>query len=239
MEEINISNTDIRLDRLSLDAKAKMVVSFKPFLAEIIRDSYPELRNLTREEIISMIPGEGDQARMGATEMKEGGEKSIYLDTRFDISGEDYHLIMAVDIQGYSEPDEAKAKRMVYYLSRLIASQLKPGDDFRSLRRTRLAWFDLQPSEANRCAVLSFDTAFLRICGGEDSALEGSDIAGVKYYGVDRGRETHLNKVLDMANIIWNDRVPVAERLSRLEEKYNIVGNDYFSEGVSAMEPLS
>jgi len=98
---------------LSTDSGAKLSVMYKPVLALIIKHTQPGYREMALKEIEAAIPGDGDMAETSGIEISFPGEKTVILDTRFNIrspDGDAEGLILAIDIQGYHESDRAESR---------------------------------------------------------------------------------------------------------------------------------
>ena len=237
------NNQSLDDDRvLSSDSGAKLAVMYKPVLALIIKHTQPAYQDMDLKEIEAMIPGNGDIAEMFSTEISFPMEKKVVLDTKFKIrapNGETEGLILAIDIQGYHESDRDGVRRMIAYLAKMITSQLRPGDPYGSMRSTSLVWLDMDPRKDNRNSILVSDSAFRKEMGGPKAGLEDSGVVRITYVGLDTGTSGSGSDLVDALNILWNDRMPRAERMRMLGDKYGIKASKILERGMESMGNLS
>ena len=228
---------------LRLDEKAKLAVIYKPLLAEFVRGTQPDYRYLTREEIMELIPGEGDMAEQSNTVLDLPGEKGVIVDTKVFLdspTGERKSLLLAVDVQGYRQSERELVGRMVMYLSKLISSRLPPGDRYSRLMPTSVIWFDLNPPAKNRGSIIDWGSSgFRKVLGRADAGLEDPGLARITYVGLDKGAGGSGNYLLDLANLLWDEGRSVADRVSELREKYNIDANPILEDSMESFNVLS
>ena len=227
---------------LSLDERAKLVVMYKPLLAEIIRGTQKEYKNMTREQIMGLIPGDGDMAEQYGTVLDIPGEKAVIVDTKVIVhfpGGEPSYLLLAIDIQGYRSRKEETIARELMYVCKLVSSRLPPGREYCRLGPTSIVWFDLNPHEANRGSILTWTSGFTKAFGGPDASLDDPGLIRIVYVGVDKGTTGTGSQLLDMADVIWNDHMSVEDRLVLLDKKYQIRMSSILRDGMESTDKLS
>lgn len=227
---------------LSLDERAKLVVMYKPLLAEIVRGTQPEYRGMTREQIMELIPGDGDMAEQYGTVLDLPGEKTVIVDTKVIVrspDGEPSHLLLAIDIQGYRCRKEETVGREVMYACKLVSSRLPPGREYSRLGPTSIVWFDLNPHEANRGSILAWTSGFTKVFRGPDASLEDPGFVRIVYVGVDKGTTGTGSDLLDVADVLWNDHMSVEDRLILLDKKYQIRMSSILRDGMESTDKLS
>ena len=193
-------------EEMRRDQRAKMVVRNKDVLAEILIGAVPGFSGMTREEVKALIPGEGNIADMRATVLDAPSEKTVIMDTCFDIGGDDPgSVIVAVDIQGYRVSEEESDGRMVMYASKLISSQMLPGSQRRysDIRKTHCVWVDLHPRPELRNSIFVGRIAFEKVAGHDAASIGPSELLSITRIGLGVSTDPSGHRLLDILNTLW------------------------------------
>lgn len=152
------------------DAQAKNLLKYRPVLAAILHLCIPEYKDLTLNEVVDCIePGSIhddtevlETVKEGNSESKPNNEKTLYFDRIFDAKIPNQNaeikigLKIDLEIQGtVKSAGYPLENRGIYYLSRLISSQLNYIDKttkYDKLKKVYSIWIctaDMAESEVN------------------------------------------------------------------------------------------
>ena len=228
-------------DRLSTDQRAKFTMRIKQILAEVLIGTVDEFKGMGRDEVERRIPGDGPIAATIDPVLDVPGEKRVLLDNVFDIdvSGGGERMIVALDLQGRRLPSEDLMPRLTMYSAKTYSAQAPMGlFKYRELRRTRVIWIDVNPIGANRNSVFHGRTRYEEVFGGPDADLNDPGLMTVTYIGLYCGSAPTGNRLLDMLNVLLNDRETVESRVEELA-KYDIDATPLLIRGMENMETLA
>jgi hypothetical protein len=228
-------------DRLTTDQRAKFTMRIKQILAEVLIGAVDEFRGMERSEVERRIPGDGRVAVTSDPVLDTPGEKRALLDNVFDIEapGGDERMIIALDLQGRRLTAEDLIPRLTMYTAKTYSAQAPLGlPKYRDLRRTRLIWIDVNPAESNRNSIFYGRMKYEKGKGGPDAGLHDPGLMTVTYIGLHCGSAPTGNRLLDLLNILMNDRDTVESRVEELA-KYDIDASPLLIRGMENMETLA
>ena len=228
-------------DRLTTDQRAKFTMRIKQILAEVLMGTVDEFRGMDRDDVERCIPGDGPIAATIDPVLDVPGEKRALLDNVFDIEmpGGDERMIVALDLQGRRLPSEDLMPRLTMYSAKTYSAQAPMGlSKYRDLRRTRVIWIDVNPIETNRNSVFQGRMGYEKVIGGPDAGLYDPGLMTVTYIGLYCGSAPIGSRLLDILNILLNDRETVESRVEELA-KYDIDATPLLIRGMENMETLA
>ncbi len=228
-------------ERLTTDQRAKFTLRIKQILAEVLLGTVDEFRGMDRDEVERCIPGDGLVATTVDPVLDVLGEKRALLDNVFDIEAPDgdERMIVALDLQGRRLPKDDLPPRLMMYSAKTYSAQAPMGlSKYRDLRRTRVIWIDVNPIEANRNSVFQGRMRYENVVGGPDAGLYDPGLMTVTYIGLHCGSAPTGNRLLDMLNVLFNDRETVESRVEELA-KYDIDATPLLIRGMENMETLA
>ncbi len=190
-ETISVMSNPALQQQARLDENAKRLLSLSPVLAVLLQKSVPELQHYSGEFIASAIkvrenimvsPDFTVDSKLKITtnkniESKLINEKTLFFDKVIDVelSEEEsiaVNLIVDYEVQGTTALDYPLEYRGVYYLSRLISSQLNYVDedtkDYYKLKKVYSIWICLGGmDEKEQNSVVSYSMSPTRILGSD------------------------------------------------------------------------
>ncbi len=235
----------MRKSELTEDQIAKMVIRKKDILSEILIGAVPGFSGIPREKLIRMLPGDGDIADMRETVLDAPEEKKVILDTCFDIpapEGGSGKVIVAIDLQGYSQTVEEREARIMMYAAKLMASQMPPGGNrkYSDLRRVHCVWVEVHPPTEDYNSIYLGKMSYSSIHGGVDNPADGFPLLSITRIGLGQDSSTSTgNRLLDILNTLWAGEIKIADRIEKLEEKYKISVSNTVVRGLRSMGSLS
>ena len=196
-ETVSVLSNPTLQQQAKLDEGAKRLLSLAPVLAVLLQKSVPELQNYTTEFIINAIKIRENvmvspdftvesRAKITAdanTESKVINEKTLFFDKIIDIKISDLeslavNLIIDYEVQGETNPQKLGYPleyRGVYYLSRLISSQLnyveEDTKDYDRLNKVYSIWICLNGfADEEKNSIVSYSLQPQKIAGGDFKA---------------------------------------------------------------------
>ena len=125
------------------------------------------------------------------------------------------------------------------YCAKTYSAQAPMGlSKYRDLRRTRVIWIDVNPIEANRNSLFHGRMRYENLIGGPDAILHDPGLMTVTYIGLRCGSASTGNRLLDMLNVLLNDKRTVESRVGELA-KYDIDATPLLVRGMENMETLA
>lgn len=193
-----LSNAALQ-QQAKLDEGAKRLLSLSPVLAVLLQKSVPELQNYSKEFIINAIKvREGVMVSPDFTvdskskintnvniESKVINEKTLFFDKIIDIEISEsesisVNLIVDYEVQGTTALDYPIEYRGVYYLSRLISSQLNYVDEdtkeYNKLKKVYSIWICLGGMDDEQTnSIVSYSFLPNKVMGG-DFTIPSADL---------------------------------------------------------------
>lgn len=158
-EVVAATSDDVRADEM-----IKQVFSSKQILAKIIKPIIPELNDLSDKEVQNRIEaisteipvsayGNPDKITGSATEDRVVGEGNVNYDIRFSVLCPDKEtrecqILVDLEAQGKPNPDYPLSYRAIYYMSRIISSQITDLSDekvYKTLKKVYTIWICFSP----------------------------------------------------------------------------------------------
>lgn len=220
--------------KLTKDVDAKWILRHRDVLAKIVQYAIPEFKNCSYHEIVDAIPVEGiklgevpvnsDLAKLNHNEIPRLNEAPIVFDVLFrDIR---YNLMIDIEPQGRYNPGYPLAKRGMYYLSRMLSSQLNLQEktDYNILRKCYSIWlcFDLLSTKNPREAGTQYYKIRQFTESGKESSAGDADL--MELIIVRAGGECNLNDSLrEFVTALFRDTSKLDKYLERSTERTAIV----------------
>ena len=125
------------------------------------------------------------------------------------------------------------------YCAKTYSAQAPIGlSKYRDLRRTRVIWIDVNPIEANRISLFHGRMRYENLIGGPDAILYDPGLMTVTYIGLRCGSASTGNRLLDMLNVLLNDKRTVESRVEEVAQ-YDIDATPLLIRGMGNMETLA
>lgn len=180
--------------KLTYDQAAKLVLSNKRIIAEILHAVVPEFMNTPIKAIMSQLKSGINESKVEclATESAPEDMATIRLDLDIQVRGAISKALVEIDIepQGKTSPGYSLYKRAMYYASRMIDRQLSQGDNnYDKLHKCYSVWICFQKDEVTDLDILQYKMQTL------DSVLTATDKA-----------KTNLqiaNRDIDLINVVF------------------------------------
>ena len=244
------------------DEKAKQLLSNKIILTHILVKTVDEFQCMNPEDVVSYIEGNPFisvvpvEPGLTNTAIEKNGQRIVGLNTenaeinegliRFDII---FYVRMKdgvsqIIINLEAQKDEPTSyyilNRAVFYVSRLVSSQ-KERDfvktNYNDIRRVFSIWVCMNMDENSMDYVHLTDDKLL----GSYSWKGGLDLLNIVLIGISNGLPEHDDKyeLHRLLSTLLSMELSVNEKLSIMENEYNIPVDDRIREDVSAMCNLS
>lgn len=216
------------------DTNAKTLLRHRTVLAKLVQFAVPEFRDCDIYEIIDAIPRESikmgkvpvesDYAKLSSNELIRLNEKPITFDVFF--RDDKFELMIDVEPQGKYNPGYSLIKRGIYYLARMLSSQLVPkrNTNYDSLKKCYSIWlcFDTLYKFNSRAAG-EYHYGFRKISGGKtseesDRKSDLMELIILRAGGSDKMEEC----LLDFVNSLFRDVDKVDKYLPETEDKPEI-----------------
>lgn len=260
---IELRNTVSAADtEAQYDEKAKQLLSNKIILAHILVKTVDEFYGMNPKDVVSYIEGDPFisvvpvEPGLTNTATEKNGQRIVGLNTenaeinegliRFDII---FYVRMKdgvsqIIINLEAQKDEPTSyhilNRAVFYVSRLVSSQ-KERDfvktNYNDIRRVFSIWVCMNMDENGMNYVHLTDDKLL----GSYSWKGGLDLLNIVLIGISNELPEHDDKyeLHRLLSILLSMELSVNEKLSIMENEYNILVDDRIREDVSAMCNLS
>ena len=234
-------NIDITEEKARLDASCKKLLSFKIFLAHILKNCIDEFKNFDPEEIadkyiegepkISEITVHQDEEIKGInTESTSVSEKTVRYDILFyafiPVLGETVKFIINVEAQNEFSPDYSLLKRAVYYCSRLISAQRnKDFDDsgYGNIKKVFSIWICTSTPKNKQNTITRFSFTQKNLVG--KAIFEKKDYDLMEIIMVCLGKNynnENYSGLLKLLDVLLSDKIKADEKKKILENEYNI-----------------
>ena len=254
---VSAADTDAQYDE-----KAKQLLSNKIILTHILVKTVDEFQCMNPEDVVSYIEGNPFisvvpvEPGLTNTAIEKNGQRIVGLNTenaeinegliRFDII---FYVRMKdgvsqIIINLEAQKDEPTSyyilSRAVFYVSRLVSSQ-KERDfvktNYNDIRRVFSIWVCMNMDENSMDYVHLTDDKLL----GSYSWKGGLDLLNIVLIGISNGLPEHDDKyeLHRLLSTLLSMELSVNEKLSIMENEYNIPVDDRIREDVSAMCNLS
>ena len=254
---VSAADTDAQYDE-----KAKQLLSNKIILTHILVKTVDEFQCMNPEDVVSYIEGNPFisvvpvEPGLTNTAIEKTGQRIVGLNTenaeinegliRFDII---FYVRMKdgvsqIIINLEAQKDEPTSyyilNRAVFYVSRLVSSQ-KERDfvktNYNDIRRVFSIWVCMNMDENSMDYVHLTDDKLL----GSYSWKGGLDLLNIVLIGISNGLPEHDDKyeLHRLLSTLLSMELSVNEKLSIMENEYNIPVDDRIREDVSAMCNLS
>lgn len=254
---VSAADTDAQYDE-----KAKQLLSNKIILTHILVKTVDEFQCMNPEDVVSYIEGNPFisvvpvEPGLTNTAIEKNGQRIVGLNTenaeinegliRFDII---FYVRMKdgvsqIIINLEAQKDEPTSyyilNRAVFYVSRLVSSQ-KERDfvktNYNDIRRVFSIWVCMNMDENSMDYVHLTDDKLL----GSYSWKGGLDLLNIVLIGISNGLPEHDDKyeLHRLLSTLLSMELSVNEKLSIMENEYNIPVDDRIREDVSAMCNLS
>ena len=234
-------NIDITEAKSRLDASCKKLLSFKIFLAHILKNCIEEFKNFDQEEIadkyiegepkISEIAVHQDEEIKGMnTESTSVSEKTVRYDILFyafvPVLEETVEFIINIEAQNEFSPDYPLLKRAVYYCSRLISSQRNKdfGDSgYKDIKKVFSIWICTSTPKNKQNTITRFSFTQKNLVG--KAIFEKKDYDLMEIIMVCLGKNynnENYSGLLKLLDVLLSDKIKADEKKKILENEYNI-----------------
>lgn len=215
-----------------LDTNAKWLLSHRSVLAKIIQYGVSEFHGCDIYEIIDAIPQESikmgkvtvdsDFAKLSSNEITRLNEKPITFDVFFRETK--YEMMIDIEPQNNYNMCYSLIKRGIYYLARMLSSQLMPkrSTNYDSLKKCYSIWLCFDTLfEINSEAAGEYHYGFRKISGGKTSEQDdrNSDLMELVILRAGGSTEIKGECLLDFINSLFRDVDKVDKYLPETEDK--------------------
>ena len=260
VENILAKNISSAGEKASYDAACKRLLANKVILAWIMKSCIEEYRDCEIQEIVeNYIEGEADvadvpvnideqvseeQIQNGATEDASIYEGVVTYDIRFcakaPVSKEKIRLIINIEAQNDFYPGYPIISRGIYYCSRLISSQY--GVEFsdahyEKIKKVYSIWICMNKKENSMCHIHLTQDEMI----GDYHWRGNLDLINIVMIGLakelpEQDPEYELHRLLCT---LFLPEIPQEERITILENEYDIPVEENFRKDVNVMCNLS
>ena len=234
-------NIDITEAKSRLDASCKKLLSFKIFLAHILKNCIEEFKNFDQVDIadiyiegepkISEIAVHQDEEIKGMnTESTSVSEKTVRYDILFyafvPVLEETVEFIINIEAQNEFSPDYPLLKRAVYYCSRLISSQRNKdfGDSgYKDIKKVFSIWICTSTPKNKQNTITRFSFTQKNLVG--KAIFEKKDYDLMEIIMVCLGKNynnENYSGLLKLLDVLLSDKIKADEKKKILENEYNI-----------------
>ncbi len=248
-------------DKINNDKACKKILASKEILAYILKGVVPEYAECSLGEIaeqyiepneilgtVPVAPGlTGKREYIEGMQQEDGisGEATVFFDVKFkvllpDLQKSSVQVCLYVDMEAQNRyrPGYPLEKRGVYYLSRLISSQIQrvsEGTDYGILQKCCSIWLcmgnDIPKGEQQSITRYSF--AKEDVYGVSDVAYEDYDMMSLVILRLGEGPTKE--RTLGMLQTLFLGSMIPEERLKKLEEEYQLKISEEIGEEVRNM----
>lgn len=246
--------------KAAFDRQVKQILSYKPFLAWILKTCVDKFSGVSIEEIEGCIEGKPSVAEMAVhqdeqirgdntadTSIDEG---VVTYDIRFTALTADSvkPIELFINIEGQYREGSLKyplMSRVVYYLSRMISAQygkVFTKQNYGDIRKVYSIWIVSEPYARNRNSVKSFQFVPKDLYGHAAYDKRDYDKITAVLINLDRKKPGVKNQILRMLNVLLSGTMEAPEKEKILENEFNILMSEdvreemrdmcNFSEGV-------
>ena len=234
-------NIDITEAKSRLDASCKKLLSFKIFLAHILKNCIEEFKNFDQEEIadkyiegepkISEIAVHQDEEIKGMnTESTSVSEKTVRYDILFyafvPVLEETVEFIINIEAQNEFSPDYPLLKRAVYYCSRLISSQRNKdfGDSgYKDIKKVFSIWICTSTPKNKQNTITRFSFTQKNLIGKAIFDKKDYDLMEIIMVCLGKNyNDENYSGLIKLLDVLLSDKIKADEKKKILENEYNI-----------------
>ncbi|MCI8806400.1 MAG: hypothetical protein HFE59_11110 [Clostridiales bacterium] len=234
-------NIDITEAKSRLDASCKKLLSFKIFLAHILKNCIEEFKNFDQEEIadkyiegepkISEIAVHQDEEIKGMnTESTSVSEKTVRYDILFyafvPVLEETVEFIINIEAQNEFSPDYPLLKRAVYYCSRLISSQRNKdfGDSgYKDIKKVFSIWICTSTPKNKQNTITRFSFTQKNLIGKAIFDKKDYDLMEIIMVCLGKNHnDENYSGLIKLLDVLLSDKIKADEKKKILENEYNI-----------------
>ena len=240
-----MSKTDTT--QLKNDQIFKTLVHNKYILATMVGGLITDFEGLTREEVMDYLPLDGDSDFVvgSKTEMVSPSEGPVFLDSVFELRSPKgtMGLIVAIEGQGPWMDPKSLENRQLYYVERLLKSQVVRNGNkrnlYKNMKKIVCIWVHLAPSRELRNRAFRHSMHVTEL--GKRSKPKPSWIDRLEIIEVNVGSHKNNAKleVQGMLNTLFDNTLNRQEKGDLLKEKYNIRLSESLIEEVENMGALT
>lgn len=233
---------------MQTDLACKKVLAAKEILARIMQGVVREYRDYTPDEIeerfidsvqiklfSEVSPGKANRRETIAGEQTESimqNEAAVYFDVKLTVRLPDeyqtktrIYLYLDVEAQKEYRPGYPIEKRGIYYISRMLSSQLEKvtrGTGYAGLQKVYSIWICLgeEIPKKDQQTITRFYITKEDIVGNADSNLEDYDLLEMVILRLGNKETEHY--LLGMLTTLFWKKMSAEKRIAELEENYGI-----------------
>ena len=251
-------NIDITEAKSRLDASCKKLLSFKIFLAHILKNCIEEFKNFDQEEIadkyiegepkISEIAVHQDEEIKGMnTESTSVSEKTVRYDILFyafvPVLEETVEFIINIEAQNEFSPDYPLLKRAVYYCSRLISSQRNKdfGDSgYKDIKKVFSIWICTSTPKNKQNTITRFSFTQKNLIGKAIFDKKDYDLMEIIMVCLGKNhKDENYSGLIKLLDVLLSDKIKADEKKKILENEYNIKMTESIESEVLGMCDIS
>ncbi len=240
------------------DAMCKRVLSYKIFLAWILKECAPEYRDILVEDIaskyivgtpkISSIAVDPDAVSIPNASVEDTSvtEGTVVYDIRFDTlvpSGDGYiYLIMNMEAQYSMNPGYPLTKRGIYYCSRLISAQhgtVFTKSHYEKIRKVYNIWICPDAPKYRQNTITLYHIKEENIIGEVHEKSENYDLLTMIMICPGNTEKDPQKGVLRLLDALLSKRYSVMEKKRILQNEFGINLTQKMESEVSVMCNLS
>lgn len=220
--------------RHTKDIDAKWILRHCDVLAKIVQYAIPEFKDCSYNEIVGTIPvdtikiGEvavnSDFVKLDSNEIPRLNEKPIVFDVLFRDTR--YNLMIDIEPQGTFNPGYSLVKRGMYYLSRMLSSQLIPKKDtnYNALRKCYSIWLCFDLLSNSKTNAVGEHRYKMRHVTEDGTEFPVGDADLMELIIVRAGGQCDLNRTLrEFITALFRDTDKLASYLAESEECKDII----------------
>lgn len=234
-------NIDITEEKARLDASCKKLLSFKIFLAHILKNCIDEFENFDAEKIadkyiegepkVSEVAVHQDEEINGMnTESTSVLEKTVRYDILFyafvPVLGEIVEFIINVEAQNEFSPDYPLLKRAVYYCSRLISAQRNKNFDdsgYGNIKKVFSIWICTSTPKNKHNTITRFSFNQKNLVGKAIFDKKDYDLMEIIMVCLGKNHnDENYSGLIKLLDVLLSDKIKADEKKKILENEYNI-----------------
>jgi len=252
-----ISKTD---QEAQYDAACKMLISEKPVLARILKETTKEFEGSTLEDIenkyiegtpqiaeIPLLPDEQMPLIEGINgEFATLTEGTTLFDVLFQARApETYELVglyINIEAQNDFHPGYPIVTRGVFHCGRLISKQygsVFKGDQYGKLKKVISIWICLNPPKYRQNTVARYELQEEMLVGESTEKKKNYDLISVVMICLGDPTNTKTSGILRLLNVLLTNKVTADEKNHIMEDEFQIKMTENMKGKVSQMCNLS
>lgn len=255
-EKTSLTKTLEAVDnKAQYDGNAKKLLSHKPVLARIIKETMTEFKDSSYEEIINAIDGQPQVAKVLVhpgevitglpTENYIPNEKKVTYDVRFSIwapDKTDVKLIVDIEAQKDFHPGYDIITRGIYYCARELSAQKGiefDHSDYDSIKKVYSIWLIMNSPEKYANSITGYDVTKRHICSQYDGLARYDLMSVICVCLNSASKKKEEGTLFGFLSTLFATDITPNKKICDLEKVYGIKATKEMKEDIEVMCNLS